>query len=332
MRIRLALASLLALSIGTGCSPTVGDACDDALARTPYYDRNGSPLYSGQAYMVEQCASCHGEDAALGAPEGLNFPVGLVSGAGEQAISGGRRLLWAQANVHRQRDLIYSQVVNGAMPPRGFVPAGDSAYADADGNVLPSLRTAEGQEVLRNWLACGSPVIERTTPLAQPCTAPGECPVTNFCVLEDPDPTDEIDPRNQCLAVGDIVPAAGGGVDCEGEPQATWSWIYTCLFQADQTCTSAACHGGGAMGGALAMPDAATGYANLFEVESEPAGACMGRVRVVPGDPDASLLVHKVEMGNPMSCETPMPIGPPPLSEEEVGIIRQWITDGAMNN
>lgn len=47
---------------------------------------------------------------------------------------------------------------------------------------------------------------------------------------------------------------------------------------------------------------------------------------VVPGDPDASLLIIAVEH----SGELRMPKGSDPLSAEEINILRQWITDGAV--
>lgn len=325
MRIRLALYALLGLGLGVGCSPTVGDACDEEAARTPYYEMGtGTPMYPGQAMIAESCASCHGESTSMGAPEGLNFPLDLVTGSGAEAVSGGRRLLWAQSNVHRHRDLVYGSVVGGSMPPRGSVPA-STRFADADGNELPLIRSEEGQEMLRNWLACGSPVVERTTPLVQPCSEDAACEVTNFCDLME----------GNCVGVGDVVPAGGGGtVDCE-VPESTWSWVYTCLFSGT-TCTNAGCHGSTAPAGGLALPDVASAHAALVDqAPGDMSPSCMGAgAYVIPGDADGSLLIHKLEgvdASGTAVCGSRMPVGPL-LSQEEIDIVREWIDAGAMND
>lgn len=323
MRIRLAVYALLSLAIGAGCAPSVGDACNEDEARTPYYQMgSGTPMYPGQAMIFESCQSCHGESTSSGAPEGLNFPMSLVQGSGAEAVSGGRRLLWGQSNVHRYRDLVYGSVVNGSMPPRGSVPT-SSIFANAAGEPLPVVQSAEGQEMLRNWLACGSPVIERTTPLVQPCSEDAQCEVTHFCDVT----------AGQCNGVGDVV-EAGGAVDCD-TPESTWSWIYTCLFSGP-TCTNAGCHGSVAPQGGLAMPDVASGYTALVGQGPGPASPeCMGAPDyVIPNDADGSLLIHKLEgvdaSGAPV-CGLRMPVGPL-LSQEEIDLVREWIAAGAMND
>lgn len=314
------VAPLLLLSLGVACSPTVGDACDEDAARTPFYrTSDGAPAYPGQALILENCASCHNDPGGFGAPTGLEMDALLVTAAGDDGVQQARRLLARQATIHRHRDLIYSQVVSGAMPPRGFVPE-NSLYVDADGERMPGIRTAEGQELLRNWLACDSPVVERTTALAQPCTAHGDCVVTNFC-----DPA-----MSQCVGVGDVVPAQGT-VDC-AVPEPTWQWVYPCVMVAN--CSGAACHVGGSSGG-LAMDDIDSAYAALVNAGPAPApNLCAGADEpyVVPGMPEGSLLIHKldgVDETGAAVCGTPMPIGTP-LTTEQDEALRMWIMDGAM--
>ena len=50
--------------------------------------------------------------------------------------------------------------------------------------------------------------------------------------------------------------------------------------------------------------------------------------RVVPGDPDSSFLIHKLE--GTQSAGDRMPLGGPYLDADTIAIIRQWITDGAL--
>lgn len=56
------------------------------------------------------------------------------------------------------------------------------------------------------------------------------------------------------------------------------------------------------------------------------AGGNLGKV-VIPGDAERSLLVHFIE-GRRGEVHR-MPLGGRPLSQEEIGIIRRWIDDGA---
>lgn len=51
---------------------------------------------------------------------------------------------------------------------------------------------------------------------------------------------------------------------------------------------------------------------------------------VTPGDPDSSFLVHKLEAPFPSSeVGAPMPYGYQALNDDDVGVLRQWIAEGA---
>jgi len=89
----------------------------------------------------------------------------------------------------------------------------------------------------------------------------------------------------------------------------------------------AICHMTGEEAGNMSLvPDNA--IASLVGVRSVEAHA---RTRVVPGDPDASYLVMKLE-GTHMAHEgagARMPFGGTPLPPEEIAKVRQWIAEGA---
>jgi hypothetical protein len=51
-------------------------------------------------------------------------------------------------------------------------------------------------------------------------------------------------------------------------------------------------------------------------------------VRVVPGSPEMSLLVHKLEDPRP-PCGAQMPLGSAPLDAELVALVRRWVAAGA---
>ena len=57
-----------------------------------------------------------------------------------------------------------------------------------------------------------------------------------------------------------------------------------------------------------------------------------GAILVVPGDPDASYLIHKLE-GRSDIVQLRMPRnGPPYLTPGQITVIRRWIENGAPNN
>ena len=58
----------------------------------------------------------------------------------------------------------------------------------------------------------------------------------------------------------------------------------------------------------------------------------MGAIRVVPGDPENSYLIHKLE-GRPGIVGVRMPqIGPPYLTDGQILVIKRWIELGARND
>lgn len=83
------------------------------------------------------------------------------------------------------------------------------------------------------------------------------------------------------------------------------------------------CHAGASAPLGLRL-DAGSSYAMLVGVASAEVPSLL---RVTPGDPDASYLVHKVE--GRAAVGQRMPLGGPPLSAQQIATIRQWITDGA---
>lgn len=87
------------------------------------------------------------------------------------------------------------------------------------------------------------------------------------------------------------------------------------------SCGGAGCHIDEAMSGVE--------LSNYQQVMSS-IGVQYGEEIVIPGDADASPLVDKIE-ANPQFGER-MPLNRPPLSGDEVALIRAWIDDGAEDN
>jgi mono/diheme cytochrome c family protein len=87
------------------------------------------------------------------------------------------------------------------------------------------------------------------------------------------------------------------------------------------------CHTGptsNALPGGMDLTDADASFANLVGVASVQVPALS---RVEAGDPDNSYLIQKIE-GTASEGE-PMPLGGPPLNDDVIDDIRQWIADGA---
>jgi hypothetical protein len=73
---------------------------------------------------------------------------------------------------------------------------------------------------------------------------------------------------------------------------------------------------------------ASVAYANLVNVASRFRA---GAVRVIPGDPQNSYLIHKLEGTAPITGVR-MPLGGPYLASGQILVIRRWIETGAPNN
>ena len=73
---------------------------------------------------------------------------------------------------------------------------------------------------------------------------------------------------------------------------------------------------------------AAVSYNNLVNVASR---GKPGAVRVIPGDPENSYLIHKLE-GRSTIAGVRMPLNGPYLQAGQILVIRRWIELGAPNN
>ena len=94
------------------------------------------------------------------------------------------------------------------------------------------------------------------------------------------------------------------------------------------TCSTAGCHSGGgaALPTIMNLTSAQASFDNLVNIASL---QMPGAIRVLPGDPDNSYLIHKLEgtaaVGDRMPAGSPNPLDPAVIAE-----IRRWIADGAL--
>ena len=118
---------------------------------------------------------------------------------------------------------------------------------------------------------------------------------------------------------GRPLAAAGGGAVSGTQP--TLASIQANVFSVN--CAIPGCHGGGTVQFGLRL-DPGFSAGNLINVAS-PRDANL--IRVVPGNPNASFLIQKLEGTQTLGDR--MPQFGPYLSQATIDVIRQWIQNGA---
>jgi len=123
----------------------------------------------------------------------------------------------------------------------------------------------------------------------------------------------------------DPAPSEGPDEPCEQSFDGTFAAVQEIIF-ARRGCTQDVCHGSARSGGLDLRPGAA--YDNLFNVPATEASL----MRVFPGDRTRSYLWRKLAASTDPSVEisgAPMPSGLPPLTADELELVRLWIYAGA---
>ncbi|HXG00901.1 MAG TPA: hypothetical protein VNL69_08945 [Bacteroidota bacterium] len=116
-------------------------------------------------------------------------------------------------------------------------------------------------------------------------------------------------------------------IEIEIRVTATGTVLFSSQIQPIFTnnCVNAGCHPGG--GAPFSLASGAS-YGNLVN-QAATAGVCQGQPRVQPGSPDSSVLVKRLEGS---TCGNRMPLGGSQLPAASIQLIRDWITQGALNN
>jgi len=387
LRTTLALAASLALVTLVGCTTDLG-ACDDGAAKTVYYqDGVGLPMYGGQALIYASCgrgAYCHTEGARggvrYGVPFGLDFVMQPDTGATEVHLDEVARLGRAQRSVYDWRENLYERVAGGQMPPGGvaqrqavdILPVGFHMMGGA--GALPAIGTPAAHEILRNWLACGSPVIERTAD-----GVAGGSTIGFSTACEDGTATGCLCPQPHFSSIFEVVIQPQCGSVCHTQDVPT-QFMQNHLDMSTRDVAYMNLVGmypAGPGYPAATIPGQAAGVSCGVEPApcSPPCAAGMlcannvcvpTRQRVIPGDPDHSTLVHKLENCDPRQarpgftapvrcdlrtvdefggphepiregfvCGDVMPLGGPATGlgyDCVIAPIREWIRNGAPND
>jgi hypothetical protein len=132
-----------------------------------------------------------------------------------------------------------------------------------------------------------------------------------------------------------VLSACGGTVRSPTEPAAppapvsqalTFTQIQSQIFTS--TCAKSGCHSGAAAAeGMVLSPGIA--YASIVKVRSQEQPQFL---RVNPGNPEASYLLHKVRGDADITGSRMPQDGPPFLTPQQIAGIEAWIQAGAPNN
>ena len=169
------------------------------------------------------------------------------------------------------------------------------------------------------------------------CQNPAEIAAAQRAVAEQCDCAGAARPDRymKCVkrVVGDALSAGtlartckGAVIKCEAKigcgkgirPFRTVQQIFT------QSCALPSCHSGVARQGGLVLDEEGVSYRSLV---NRPSAVANGETLVVPGDPDASYLLKKLEGTAAVGVQ--MPQGGRPLSKGTIKLIEKWIARGA---
>jgi hypothetical protein len=127
---------------------------------------------------------------------------------------------------------------------------------------------------------------------------------------------------------GNTGVSADVAVTVQNAAAVTLGELQTLIFS--PSCSQSGCHSG-PTGGELPSGMDLTSANNSFNALVNVASIEVGSLnRVTPGDPDNSYIVQKLEGTAAVGAR--MPQGGPFLDQATIDMVRQWITDGAMNN
>jgi len=146
---------------------------------------------------------------------------------------------------------------------------------------------------------------------------------------------------NRIVGLAALLLAAVAGAACDEKLSSlagptpnltpTFSAIQSSIFESTDSAGRTACtqcHNNVGRAGGLDL-----GHDRAYDqLVNAPVLGKPGAIRVIPGDPDNSYLIQKLE-GAAAIVGRRMPLnGPPYLTDGQVLIIRRWIADGAPRN
>lgn len=287
----------LVAATAVGCADDLG-TCQMEAATQVIYASDGTPYYAGQGLLQSGCAEgvCHSVYAEKagrkGAPHGLNFDVAPLNAQSSEANIGALRD--GIAHVRDRAGDIWGEIVAGTMPPGEAGARPDQVWKVADGNATPLTNVTSdlSKATIRNWLACGAPVVAGVTGAPQAAAMIG--------------PT--VDPLKSMST---------------GAP--TFDMVFDSVFR-----TCGTCHVPSVTMVGLDLTTKNAAYDSLYGKDpfSGGAGVCSSQKNklIVPGNCKESLVYQKLRANPPCGTQMP-PTGA--LSDTSVQLLCDWIDAGA---
>jgi hypothetical protein len=203
-------AGLLVLACFASACSDVGP-CEGELSGRDTVIANDVVVYGGQAIINKACATgCHLSTARgaerRGVPAGLDFdlfPIDEAKADGTKKAGSTTIVKLASSQISglraRQKKVIelansiWQQVDDGIMPPTGTLGSYLTGIFTSKektpckaGKSYADLGDAQTKEVLRNWLACGGPLVETNGAKLEKSSAPGTAGDQYQACMKDP--------------------------------------------------------------------------------------------------------------------------------------------------
>lgn len=285
-----------------GCAEDLG-TCQMNAATQVVYAGNGTPYYAGQALVQASCAEgvCHSVYAEnanrKGAPHGLNFDVAPLTASSSPANASALRDGISHVRDHAAS--LWGEITAGTMPPGEAGDRGEQQWRALDraGNVqvtpLTGITSDVSKSTVRNWLACGAPLVAGVTGAIADATSLGDL-------------------------VAPLENSSMGGPTFEN--------VYNTVLSSCKTC-----HNPSTIMVGIDFSSPTTAFSTLIE-QSAFAGGDPGKCGsapqklVTPGDCEQSLIYMKLRANPP--CGDQMPLGQP-LPDADIQLLCDWIDAGA---
>lgn len=317
-RSTLLIAGLLSLCASSlSCTDPVGPCTGADQGRTRALV-GGVTMYAGQAIVNAACSTgCHASSAVgegrRGVPAELDFdllPVDEGDAVGTRTNKRGETVLKLrseqvaalrarQQKIVEERDAMWAQLKQKLMPPDGMfesllsrihvIRAGTDCEA---GKAYSQLSAGRARETVRNWLACGAPLVESNGVAVDKSRSTGSAG-----------------------AVGNQYPVCEPAADNGVSPT-----LETLFAGSLSSCKS--CHP------ALSSPDLNTVEKASATLASK-RPVCGDKPYVTPGDPDMSFFLDILKAPSAECKHKRMPLGGPYLSATDLQEVSRWIAAGA---
>lgn len=287
----------LVAAMAASCADDLG-TCQMEAATQVIYASDGTPYYAGQGLVQSGCAEgvCHSVYAEKagrkGAPHGLNFDLAPLNAQSSEANIGALRD--GISHVRDRAGDLWGEISAGTMPPGEAGKRPDQTWKVSDGSTTPLTNVTKDLEkaTIRNWLACGAPVIAGVT--GSPAAA------------------------SSLGATLDPLKTSSTGA-------ATFDMVFDTVFRSCGTC-----HVPSITMVGLDLTTKKAAFDSLVSKDPYVGGAGMcssvKKKLIEPGNCKESLVYQKLKASPPCGTQMP-PTGP--LPDSSVQLLCDWIDAGA---